>query len=33
MTSFPALRMRRGRVAPWMRAMLAEHRLHPSDFI
>ena len=31
--SFPALRMRRGRVAPWMRAMLAEHRLHPSDFI
>jgi porphobilinogen synthase len=33
MTSFPALRMRRGRIAPWMRAMLAEHRLHPSDFI
>jgi porphobilinogen synthase len=33
MTSFPALRMRRGRVAPWMREMLAEHRLHPSDFI
>src|SRR5438105_2134746 len=31
--SFPALRMRRGRVAPWMRSMLAEHRLHPSDFI
>ncbi|MGZ2410859.1 porphobilinogen synthase [Sphingomonas sp. F9_3S_D5_B_2] len=31
--SFPALRMRRGRVAPWMREMLAEHRLHPSDFI
>src|SRR5437764_36667 len=30
---FPALRMRRGRVAPWMRSMLAEHRLHPSDFI
>jgi porphobilinogen synthase len=25
--------MRRGRVAPWMRSMLAEHRLHPSDFI
>src|SRR6185436_19188251 len=22
-----------GRIAPWMRAMLAEHRLHPSDFI
>src|SRR3954451_15118734 len=31
--SYPALRMRRGRVSPWMRAMLAEHRLHPSDFI
>jgi porphobilinogen synthase len=33
MASFPYLRMRRGRVTPWMRAMLAEHRLHPSDFI
>jgi porphobilinogen synthase len=33
MSSFPALRMRRGRVAPWMHAMLAEHRLHPSDLI
>ena len=33
MTSFPALRMRRGRIAAWMRDMLAEHRLHPSDFI
>ena len=31
--SFPSLRMRRGRVAPWMRAMLAEHRLHASDLI
>ena len=31
--SFPYLRMRRARVAPWMRNMLAEHRLHPSDFI
>ncbi|WP_338503595.1 porphobilinogen synthase [Sphingomonas kaistensis] len=31
--AFPALRMRRGRSAPWIRAMLAEHRLHPSDFI
>src|SRR5947209_9058666 len=30
---FPALRMRRGRVAPWMRSMLAERRLHPSDVI
>jgi len=25
--------MRRGRASPWMRAMLAETRLHPSDFI
>jgi len=33
MSSYPYLRMRRGRVAPWMRSMLAEHRLHPSDFI
>ncbi|WP_028970037.1 porphobilinogen synthase [Sphingomonas sp. URHD0057] len=33
MSSFPYLRMRRGRVAPWMRDMLAENRLHPSDFI
>jgi porphobilinogen synthase len=31
--SFPAIRMRRGRSSPWMRSMLAEHRLHPSDFI
>ncbi|MEO5971867.1 MAG: porphobilinogen synthase [Sphingomicrobium sp.] len=31
--SFPALRMRRGRSAPWIRALLAEHRLHPSDLI
>ena len=31
--SFPAMRMRRGRSAPWIRDMLAEHRLHPSDFI
>ncbi len=31
--SFPSLRMRRGRSSPWMRDMLAEHRLHPSDFI
>src|SRR5438034_11276892 len=31
--SFPYLRMRRGRSSAWMRAMLAEHRLHPSDFI
>src|SRR5215207_8209506 len=31
--SFPALRMRRGRSSGWMRAMLAEHRLHPSDLI
>ncbi len=31
--AYPALRMRRGRASPWMRAMLAEHRLHPSDLI
>src|SRR5918994_7449886 len=31
--SYPALRMRRGRAASWMREMLAEHRLHPSDLI
>jgi porphobilinogen synthase len=33
MSSFPYLRMRRGRSSAWMRAMLAEHWLHPSDFI
>ena len=31
--SFPSLRMRRGRSSAWMRSMLAEHRLHPSDLI
>ena len=31
--SFPAIRMRRGRSSPWMRSMLAENRLHPSDLI
>ncbi len=31
--SFPDLRMRRGRSSAWMRSMLAENRLHPSDFI
>ena len=31
--SFPYVRMRRGRSSPWMRAMLAENRLHPSDLI
>jgi porphobilinogen synthase len=31
--SFPSLRMRRGRSSRWMRAMLAEHRLHASDLI
>src|SRR5215210_7120857 len=30
---FPAMRMRRGRASAWMRDMLAEHRLHPSDLI
>src|ERR1041384_4912793 len=33
MSHYPALRMRRGRTSPWMRKMLAEHRLHASDFI
>jgi len=33
MTSYPALRMRRGRSSAWMRSMLAENRLHPSDLI
>ena len=33
MSSYPALRMRRCRTAPWIRSMLAEHRLHPSDLI
>ncbi len=31
--SFPSLRMRRGRSAPWIRSLLAEHRLHASDLI
>ena len=33
MSSFPYIRMRRGRSSTWMRAMIAENRLHPSDFI
>jgi porphobilinogen synthase len=31
--SYPYLRMRRGRSSARIRAMLAENRLHPSDFI
>ncbi|HXG99514.1 MAG TPA: porphobilinogen synthase [Sphingomicrobium sp.] len=31
--SFPATRMRRGRSAPWIRDLLAEHRLAPTDLI
>jgi porphobilinogen synthase len=31
--SFPYLRMRRGRSSAWMRSIVAENRLHPSDFI
>jgi porphobilinogen synthase len=31
--SFPAIRMRRGRSAPWIRAMLAENVLTPADLI
>ncbi len=33
MSQFPALRMRRGRSAPWIRAMLAENVLTPADLI
>ena len=31
--SCPYLRMRRGRSSAWIRTMVAENRLHPSDFI
>ena len=31
--SFPAIRLRRTRVAPWSRALVAEHALTPSDLI
>jgi porphobilinogen synthase len=31
--SFPALRLRRTRVAPWSRRMVAEHALTPADLI
>ena len=31
--SFPAIRMRRGRSAPWIRSLLAEHVLTPADLI
>ncbi|MBA2635383.1 MAG: porphobilinogen synthase [Sphingomonas sp.] len=33
MSTYPNLRMRRGRSSPWIRSMLAENRLHPSDLI
>jgi porphobilinogen synthase len=33
LASFPAIRLRRGRSSAWMRSLLAEHRLHPSDLI
>jgi porphobilinogen synthase len=33
MSSYPYLRMRRARSSPWIRALVAENRLHPSDFI
>jgi len=32
-TTFPATRLRRTRLAPWCRELVAEHRLHPSDLI
>jgi porphobilinogen synthase len=31
--SYPVVRMRRGRSRAWLREMLAEHRLHPSDLV
>ena len=31
--TFPAMRMRRGRSAPWIRSLLAEHVLTPADLI
>ncbi len=31
--SFPTVRMRRGRTTSWMRDLLTEHRLHPSDLV
>ena len=31
--SFPAIRLRRTRVAPWSRALVAENRLTPADLI
>ena len=33
MSHFPALRLRRGRKSPWMRELLAEHRLTPADLV
>lgn len=33
MSNYPYLRMRRARSSPWIRAMVAENRLHPSDLI
>ena len=32
-SSFPHIRMRRARSSPWIRSMVAENRIHPSDFI
>jgi porphobilinogen synthase len=31
--SFPNIRLRRNRQSPWIRELLAENRLHPSDLI
>ena len=31
--TFPTTRLRRNRRQPWIRELLAEHRLHPSDLI
>lgn len=32
-SSFPSTRLRRTRMQPWCRELVAEHRLHPSDLI
>jgi porphobilinogen synthase len=31
--TFPSTRLRRARMQPWLRELVAEHRLHPSDLV
>lgn len=31
--TFPSTRLRRNRTSPWLRELVAEHRLHPNDLI